>query len=371
VPGQNTAQANNLIAGNYTVTVTDDHGCTATTNVALTEPNFQLNTATAVTICDGQTANLTANSLDGAAPVTYTWTNQNNGSVLIGNVINPAPSTNVNYEVIATDANGCLTSPVVVSLTVNPTPVASFVEDVNEGCQPLCVTFNAASTLAGTNWQWDFGDAQTGVGQTSVNCFKGDGFYTVSLTAVSNLGCSNTIQKNDLINVYKNPKALFSAEPKETTLSNPQINFLNQSVGAEIFYWNFGDKDTSTLFQTNHNYEAAGNYCIRLIAQNDFGCIDSTKDCIKIKPNYTLFVPNSFTPNGDGLNDEFMPLVQSVKDYEMSIFNRWGLKVFTTQQLEIGWDGGSEPQGAFNYVIQVTTLGGEQKIYTGSVTLYR
>jgi gliding motility-associated-like protein len=370
-PVQNSAQAINLVAGNYTVTVTDDHACTATTSITLTEPNFQLNTATAITICDGQTANLSATSLDGASPVTYTWTNQSNGSVLVGSTVNPMPNSNVNYEVIATDANGCLTTPTIVSLTVNPTPVAAFTQDVNEGCQPLCVTFNATPTIPSTNWQWDFGDAQTGIGQTAVNCFKGEGFYTVSLTAISNLGCSHTIQKNDLITVYKIPKVFFTAEPKETTLSNPQINLVNQSVGAEKFLWLFGDSTTSDLFQINHSYLAAGEYCIRLIAENDFGCIDSTKDCIKINPNYTLFIPNSFTPNGDGLNEVFKPLVQSVKDYEMTIFNRWGLKVFSTHQLEFGWDGGSEPQGAFNYVIQVTTIGGEQKIYTGSVTLYR
>jgi gliding motility-associated-like protein len=261
--------------------------------------------------------------------------------------------------------------PTNVTITVNPSPVASFSEDVTEGCQPLCVTFSAAPTIANANWQWDFGDAQTAVGQTPVNCFLEEGIYTVSLTAISDLGCTQTIQKTDLITVYKIPKSLFTAEPKETTLSNPLINVVNQSVGAEEFLWRFGDTENSTLFEPNHSYSQAGNYCIWLIAKNDFGCVDSIKDCVKINPNYTLFVPNSFTPNGDGLNDVFIPLAQSVKEYEMTIFNRWGLKVFNSLQLEYGWDGGTEAQGAFNYVIQVKTLGGEEKIYSGSVTLYR
>ena len=371
VPVQNTAQANNLIAGAYTVTVTDDNLCTAVTNVTLTEPNFQLTTNASISICDGEVANLTATSLDGAAPVTYAWTNLSNGSVLNGSTVNPTPNNSVNYTVVATDINGCLTTPFNVAITVNPTPVAAFVQDINEGCQPLCVTFNAATTLAGTSWQWDFGDTQTEIGQTVVNCFKDEGLYTVSLTAISDLGCKNTIQKNDLITVYKIPKALFNAEPKETTLSNPLISVFNQSIGAEDFLWRFGDTITSKLFEPTHAYSEPGNYCIWLIAMNDFGCVDSTKDCVKIKANYTLFIPNSFTPNGDGLNDIFIPSAKSVKDYEMTIFNRWGLKVFNSQQLELGWDGGTEPQGAFNYVIQVTNLGGEQKIYSGSVTLYR
>jgi gliding motility-associated-like protein len=371
VPVQNSVQANNLIAGAYTVVVTDDNLCTASTNITLTEPNFQLTSTTAITICDGEAANLTATSLDGSAPVIYSWTNLSNGSVLLGSTVNPTPNSAVNYTVVATDANGCVTTPNNVAIAVNPTPVAAFTQDVDKGCQPLCVTFNAAPTIANTNWQWDFGDAQTSLGQTPVNCFMEEGIYTVSLTAVSDQGCANTVQKVDLINVYRIPKAFFTAEPKETTLSNPLINLVNQSVGAEEFLWRFGDNETSALFEEDHSYNETGNYCIWLIAKNDFGCIDSTKDCVKIKPNYTLFIPNSFTPNGDGLNDVFIPLTQSVKDYEMTIYNRWGLSVFRSQQLEYGWDGGTEPQGAFNYVIQVTTLAGEDKIYTGSVTLYR
>jgi gliding motility-associated-like protein len=371
VPMQNTVQASNLVAGTYTVTVTDDNLCTASTNVVLTEPNFQLNTATTITICDNQSANLIATSLDGAPPVIYTWTNLSNGSTLIGSTVNPTPTASVNYSVVATDANGCLTVPTNVSITVNPSPIASFTEDVKEGCQPLCITFNALPTLAGTNWQWDFGDAQTGNGQTIVNCYSEDGLYTVSLTAISNLGCSKTVQLTDLITVHKVPKSIFRAEPKETTLSKPLINVVNQSVGAEEFLWRFGDSYTSEEFEPSHAYLESGIYCIWLIAKNDFGCVDSSKDCIEIQPNYTLFIPNSFTPNGDGLNDIFIPIAQSVEVYEMIVYNRWGLQVFKSQQLEQGWDGGTEPQGAFNYVIQVKTTRGEEKIYTGSVTLYR
>jgi gliding motility-associated-like protein len=371
MPTQSTEQASNLVAGTYTVVVTDDNLCTTSVNVILTEPNFQLNTATAVSICDNQAANLTATSLDGAPPVIYTWTNLNNGTTLVGSTINPTSMINVNYSVVATDSNGCLTVPTNVAITVNPSPIAAFTEDVKEGCQPLCVTFNAQITLAGTNWQWDFGDAQTGIGQTQVNCYSEDGLYTVSLTAISDSGCLKTVQKTDLIKVHKSPKSFFTADPKETTLSKPLINFVNQSIGAEEFLWRFDDNFTSQEFEPNHSYLEAGTYCIWLVAKNDFGCVDSSKECVVIQPNYSMFIPNGFTPNGDGLNDVFIPLTQAVENYEMIIYNRWGLQVFKSQLLEFGWDGGNEPQGAFNYVIQITTAKGEEKIYTGSVTLYR
>jgi gliding motility-associated-like protein len=370
-PVQNGAVATNLAAGTYTVTVTDDNLCVQTANVTLTEPNFQLMTNAAVTICDGETTTLNASSVQGAPPVTYTWTNMNNGSILSGSSINPSPSATVNYSVVATDNNGCLTTPSVVTINVNPLPVAAFTEDVTAGCQPLCVNFVATPTLPNTIWDWDFGDTQIGNGPLAINCFKNEGIYTVSLTATSDKGCSSTFQKSDLIAVLNIPKALFTAEPKETTLSNPLINFINQSTGADNFTWRFGDNQTSSEFEPNHSYTETGNYCIWMIAENAFGCIDSTQECIKIKSNFTMYIPNSFTPNDDGNNDIFIPLLQAVKDYEMNIYNRWGLKVFTSKQIDIGWNGGNEPVGAYNYVIQLTTITGEQKIYSGSITLYR
>ena len=370
-PAQNTAAASNLSAGSYTVTVTDNNACTASATVVLTQPNFQLTTPTAYTICNGETINLESTSLDGAAPVSYAWTNQSTGIAAIGNPVPVTPTSNVNYTVIATDANGCITAATAIAIAVNPSPVAAFTQDIDEGCQTLCVTFAAAPTIAGSTYSWDFGDSQTAIGQAPVNCFKDFGLYTISMTAISPLGCKNTIQKTDEITVYQIPKAIFSAEPIETTMSNPTVNVTNLSLGAESYLWRFGDKKTSINFQPEHIYQEPGYYCIWLSVENTFGCVDSAKECITIKPSYTLFVPNSFTPNGDNLNDVFKPLAQSVVEYQMDIFNRWGLPVFTTRDINFGWDGGNEPQGAFNYVIEVKTNGGEQKIYTGSVTLYR
>ncbi|MCC6251387.1 MAG: gliding motility-associated C-terminal domain-containing protein [Bacteroidia bacterium] len=370
-PVQNNAQASNLGAGNYTVTVTDANLCMTTTNVTLTEPNFQLNTNPQYVVCSGEQVTLAATSLDGAAPVTYSWTNVANGSVLTGSPVNISPTSSVAFTVVATDANGCNTAAANVNVTVNPAPVASFTEDVKEGCQPLCVTFNTTSGGAGYSWQWDFGDTHTGVGQNPVNCFQNDGLFTVSLTVISPNGCSNTLQKNDLITVLRSPKAHFTTDPKETTLSNPTINFSNQSIGAESYLWQFGDRTTSTLFQPEHDYLEAREYCIRLIAKNDFGCTDSVKECVNIKPDFTIFVPNTFTPNSDGLNDVFMPIMQSVQEYEIKIYNRWGIVVFNSNNPSFGWDGAGQPQGAFNYFIQLKTYTGEEKIYTGSVTLYR
>jgi gliding motility-associated-like protein len=236
----------------------------------------------------------------------------------------------------------------------------------------LCVTFSALPTIANTNWQWDFGDAQTSIGQGPVNCFKDEGIYTVSLTAISDQGCSNTIQKTDLITVYKIPKALFTAEPKETTLSNPLISVVNQSVGAEEFLWNFGDSITSTQIQPSHSYTESGNYCIWLIAKNDFGCIDSTKDCVIIKPNYTLFIPNGFTPNGDGLNDVFEIQGNYFQSCNLEIYDRWGKSFFNKAgTLGVSWDGGNAPQGVYVYKIKMRDTQNKDYEYIGELTVLR
>lgn len=96
---------------------------------------------------------------------------------------------------------------------------------------------------------------------------------------------------------------------------------------------------------------------------------------IKIESDYNFYVPNAFTPNDDNLNDVFYPMIHGVKFYEISIFDRWGRKIFGSSDLALGWDGTYNGQrckdDVYVWKIKVSTLAGEEKSYNGHVTLFR
>ena len=107
------------------------------------------------------------------------------------------------------------------------------------------------------------------------------------------------------------------------------------------------------------------------------GCVDSITECITVNPLFGFYIPNAFTPNGDGINDVFMPKGTYVKDYEMYIFDRWGMKLFHSTDINNGWngtvDGGTTiaQEDVYVYMIYVTDSQGNQHKYIGKVTLLK
>ena len=111
------------------------------------------------------------------------------------------------------------------------------------------------------------------------------------------------------------------------------------------------------------------------IVQNKYGCSDTIVKTIKVESDFNIYVPNAFTPNGDELNDNFLPILRGTKFYTLSIFDRWGAKLFETNSTETGWDGtykGEEAkQDVYVWKINVSSNSGEQKTMSGQVTLTR
>lgn len=126
----------------------------------------------------------------------------------------------------------------------------------------------------------------------------------------------------------------------------------------------------------DHVYELAGVYQVYLVAINDKGCMDTVMHLVEITPDYALYIPNVFTPDGNGLNDTFQPKGVGIDedDYKMYIFDRWGEIIFTSDEFRKGWDGtvkGSTKlaeQGVYVYRILVKDLSGTVHEYIGHVT---
>lgn len=197
-------------------------------------------------------------------------------------------------------------------------------------------------------------------------------------TQVSEYGCESATSKL-IIEVLPSPNALFEADstsgtvPMEVTFDNQSTASENDTVGGQLFYeWTFGPFGSSTDEDVQFTFEEIGSYAVVLVADNGV-CTDSHTVVINLDRLVKFYVPNVFTPNGDNTNDEFKWKIEGIEDFRMTVYNRWGTKVFQTDDLDEYWDGGKEPQGTYFYVVTGTerTLDQEAVEYRGDVTLLR
>ena len=364
----------------YTVTVTDAHGCqnTATTTVYLAEPPTIGVSATRVSICEGSSVKLIASATNVTSP--FTWT----PGPLTGPVVNVTPSVTTTYTVTAT--SGCGLATATITINVNQLPVTSFSVDNPSGClsPTFCAQFRNHSTSASgniTQYIWFFGNGDSAIEQNPIFCYTNPGTYPITLTTITDSGCSSTLQKLNYITVYSNPVASFSMSPQPTTMLNPTIQFTDQSTDAYgIVYWSWsfgvsGNDTLSYLQNPTYTYWDTGSYCATETVVNQYGCIDSVTNCLVINPIFALYIPSGFTPNGDGKNEVFMAKGNDVKSFEMYIYDRWGQQLFHSTDINIGWDGSVKGSIAQEdtYVYMITVYDGKNKkhAYIGNVNLIK
>lgn len=376
-----TATISNLVAGSYTVITIDAGNCADTAIILVTEPTLLTlqTSATPQSICAGQSVTLTATPGGGTPGCTISWMPIS----VTGSPVTDSPATTTTYTATATDANGC-TATATTSVTVNAMPTASFVGDSLQGCSPVCVNFADLSTVTApstiTSWSWDFGDQTTSTQQNPNHCYSNAGQYSVTLTVTSN-GCSNTIVMSNYIECFPNAVASFTMSPQPTTVLNGEIDFTDLSTNAASWSWSFGDVANSTSTQQNPEfaYGIPGCYDVELSVISPDGCPADTIEEVCVDPDVTIFVPNAFTPNGNGNNEIFIPLWEGIDPtkYEFWIFDRWGQLIFHSTDVAQGWDGrvngGSEIAQIDTYVWKLvcTDIMGNQHNMIGHVNLIK
>jgi len=363
----------------YTVTLTDANGCSETGTTTITIGSLTAKTGMNVPICSGESTTLIVYVSGGSGSYNYNWLPGNGATASI----TVTPTVTTIYTVIITD--GCSsTDTAYETVVVNPLPDVNFGSDIRIGCAPVCVQFrNSSSVSSGsiTESSWDFGDGNSENSESPIHCYTNPGRYTVTLTVTSNSGCSASLTRTNYITVYGTPIAAFVPNPQPATISAPVIQFANQTDTKDSivsWVWNFGesgDSNTSNISEPFHRYRDTGTYKVTLIAVNLHGCADSVIHDVVIGPDFTLFFPSAFTPNSDGLNDVFFAKGSYVKDFEMSIYDRWGMKLFHTSNINEGWDGrlnGSICQeDVYVYMATASDMSGGTHQYSGKVTLLK
>jgi gliding motility-associated-like protein len=342
-------------------------------------------------VCIGSPTTFTDLSVPGSGNLNIWGWDYGDGSPF-GNTQNPTHTytNDSTYDVtlIVQNSNGCFDTIVLQAVTA-PQPVVVFDADIFEGCPVLCVNFIDQTTIASgsiTGWEWNFGDSTANSFQQNPgHCYTETGVYTVTLTTTSNQGCIQTQVFPNMITVYPVPTAIFSANPQITTVTYTDIQFTDWSLGNPVSWmWNFGDGatsgDTSWLQNPMYSYsqEYGSNYTVTLTVTNQEGCTDDTTLMVIVEPEFTFFIPNAFTPNGDGNNDVFFGTGIGIAKYEMWIFDRWGNLIFTCSDLNQTWDGTVQGKGGdlcqidtYVWKVAITDVFDKKHKYIGHVSLIR
>lgn len=279
------------------------------------------------------------------------------------------------YEVvlIVSSSSSCADS-TSITIEVYPSVTAAF--DVNPVCINLPVlpvnnTDEPANTVV--NYLWDFGNGQTSVLRNPPpQVYTTEGNYIISLT-VSSQKCPYplNIQKR-FVQVDKPATGIHY--PVEYAVANLPLTLNARPIADDVLWQPATNLDNPASYRPVFIGKTETVYKIELKTKS--GCVTVDTQLVKINKDIVIFVPNTFTPNNDGLNDFLKPFMIGIKELKyFRVFNRWGQLIYETAEAKKGWDGKQNgvPVQTHTYVWMLQALGADNKIYNakGSVVLIR
>jgi gliding motility-associated-like protein len=204
--------------------------------------------------------------------------------------------------------------------------------------------------------------------QAEVKIFSQNGEDGIIDYIISRLG----ILIPNFIEILPRANLQFTIDPPVTTLSDPLVTFTGLTNNASAESWEIEGFGTFNEDQVEILFEDTGAYVVTYSAITAEGCEASKRDTVLIFDEFALYIPGAFSPNEDGLNDVFIPVASGfeAEDYEFQVFNRWGQRIFFTNQLGEGWTGNDVKQDVYIWTITgKSRINTETVEYKGSVTL--
>lgn len=269
----------------------------------------------------------------------------------ISNLNNPNHiySNSGTYDVTLTqeDPNGCVND-TTQEVTIFPLPTANFTGQDLSSCSPLCFNIQSNS-VSGDNidqYIWTFSNGNTYNGQSISDCIENetsnDIILGVTLEVITENGCNDVVTENNYLEIYRKPFSNFEYTSDNPNILNSTIDFNNLSLNSDYYTWNISENGSYSTEDIQIEFgDEPGEYDIELISYTDH-CSDTSNGVIVIDDIILFYVPNTFTPNSNGINDVFKPILKSGFDpfnYNLTIYNRWGEILFESNDAEIGWDG--------------------------------
>lgn len=289
------------------------------------------------------------------------------------------PSVAGTYTITYTTAGACPATD-TIAITVHGAPSPNFTSDITSGCKGVCINFSESTGTLCANVVYQFGDGDSSLVTSPSHCYNTVGTYSVILICTDANGCVGSDTMLNMITVYPIPVADFTISPGTIVNPGTTVDFTNTSIGSTSSLWTFGDpgssSNTSLLFSPSHTYPNEGTFCIDLYATNtSSGCADSVRYCIVVEGETTIFIPNVFSPNGDGINDLFLVTSNNVKEMMYDIYDRWGILIASYNGITGGWNGETKSgematDGVYYYVLKAKAENGKTIEMEGFIHLF-
>jgi len=352
----------------YFYTLTDACGKTKSDSAVITVPNFQPLTMKVskdtIVYCIGVALDLDASGNGGVEPYSFIW----DSGETVSSVSKTILKDQLYYVSLSDDCGGLVEGSIFVDLDYVSFSVESFNDTVI--CYGDTAVLSALSTggVAPYQYVWETG------GLTNISSYQGFDSKFVKVTATDSCGIISAV---DSVSVtVQKPTAIFEIiAPKPEVFE--VIYYENVSLGSILAYdWDLGNGETSIMQDTEAEYVVDSIYSIRLIVEDDLGCVDTLVKQVKISPPLYFYLPNTFTPNNDLRNDVFLGKGIGIDKFELIIYDRWGIEVFSTKDSNDGWDGSSKsgkiaPIGVYVYKLIIAGVSGEEIEKMGKITLIR
>jgi len=347
-------------AGTYSVTGTRTN-CVADTTLTIFEyPPFQISLNPISSTCEHANGSIIPTTNGTYPPFTYLWSNGATDDTLRDVLAGT-------YSVTATDRVGCTST--ATAIINDMTPVVSIEEQTQSHCEQSDAMASILVTGGTGNYTYDW--HLTPNVTTSAVSGLAAGSYMVT---IDDGNC--TIDFPVIITEAPAPTACFRLSPSIAMAGTTVVHYINCSTNGTFWFWTFGDGDESTMSSPTHVYSTPGFYDVVLVVTDEFNCTANTHLEIEVVDGTTFYMPNAFTPDGDGLNETIKPVLTNCMSdsYEFIIFDRWGKMVFRTTEINHGWDGIYNGKmvsmmTTFVYTIHYSDIMGTPHQKVGSFTL--
>lgn len=279
------------------------------------------------------------------------------------------------------DEHGCKAD-TVQTVIYQPVPAIIFVKPNDTiSCAPATVFFNNKSSPLDPDYniKWSFGDGEQGADVSPTHTYLDAGTYDVRLEITSPIGCYTDTVFKELVQILPPPIAGFSYDPTNPSNLAPTVVFSEESQNANHWDWYVDGTLVAQQADFTYSFPDTGLHEVKLVVVHPQKCLDTLVQYVDVVPEVTYYLPNAFTPNEDTVNDYFVGtgVTRGVTDFNLSIWDRHGQKIFETNKIDEPWNGrvGNEGKLALNglYVCVVSFTGprGVPYNYRGYATLVR